>query len=196
MEQTAPKRRVVITGYGTINPLGENAGDTFERASRGESGIDEIRAFDTTNLPCRVGGEIDEAWLEPLQQFDRYNNSRLDKFASRAVRLMVMATREATEMARLDEIADRHRVGFSLGSHGENPPIPEMKFLHRFYREGEGWDIKSLSPRAVIPLWGFCVANPMWHRRCWHGCSDARVGPIPSCPPAPPGPRPSARPTS
>jgi len=160
MAQTTPKRRVVITGYGTINPLGENAGDTFERASRGESGIDEIRAFDTTNLPCRVGGEIDEAWLEPLQQFDRYNNSRLDKFASRAVRLMVMATREATEMARLDEIADRHRVGFSLGSHGENPPIPDMKFLHRFYREGEGWDIKSLESAGGYSFMGILRRKP------------------------------------
>ncbi|MCP3867280.1 MAG: beta-ketoacyl-[acyl-carrier-protein] synthase family protein [Gammaproteobacteria bacterium] len=144
MPETTMKRRIVITGYGTINPLGKNARDTFERASKGESGIDFIKAFDTTGLPCQVGGEVNEAWLEDLEQLDLYRESRLDKFTSRAVKLMTLATHEAAEMASLDQVVDRRRVGFALGSHGENPTIDEMKFLHRFYSKENGWDIQAL----------------------------------------------------
>ena len=58
------KRRVVITGYGMITSLGRDTEETFDRASRGMSGIDYIRAFDTRNLPCRIGGQVNDAWLE------------------------------------------------------------------------------------------------------------------------------------
>ena len=160
MSEKASKRRVVITGYGTLNPLGRNAEETFERASRGESGIDEIRGFDPTGLPCRVGGEVDNDWLKPLDDFDRYQESRLGKFASRAVELMALATREAVEMARLDQVENRYRVGFSLGSHGENPPIEEMKFLHRFYRQGEGWDIRGLEAAGGYSYMGLLRRKP------------------------------------
>jgi 3-oxoacyl-[acyl-carrier-protein] synthase II len=56
---TESKRRVVITGYGMVTPLGRNAEETFSKASQGMSGIDTITAFDTTHLPCRVGGPSD-----------------------------------------------------------------------------------------------------------------------------------------
>ena len=160
MPERDRKRRVVITGYGTLNPLGRNAEESFERASRGESGIDEIRGFDTSGLPCRVGGEISDDWLKPLAEFERYQNSRLDKFASRAVGLMALAAREAAEMARLEEVEERHRVGLSLGSHGENPPIEEMKFLHRFYREGRGWDLPALEAAGGYSYMGLLRRKP------------------------------------
>jgi len=160
MSEKASKRRVVITGYGTLNPLGRNAEETFERASRGESGIDEIRAFDPTGLPCRIGGEVDDDWLNPLNSFDRYQESRLGKFASRAVELMALATREAAEMARLEQVENRYRVGLSLGSHGENPAVEEMKFLHRFYREGEGWDIRGLEAAGGYSFLGLLRRKP------------------------------------
>ena len=58
------KRRVVITGCGMITALGKNTQETFDCASRGMSGIDYITAFDTTHLPCRIGGQVKDAWLE------------------------------------------------------------------------------------------------------------------------------------
>ena len=58
---------MVITGYGMVTPLGKNTEETFENASKGSSGIDYITAFDTTGLPCCIGGEIDNAWLEGVE---------------------------------------------------------------------------------------------------------------------------------
>ena len=45
------KRRVVITGLGTINPLGNNVTSTWEKLTNGISGIDHITQFDTSSFP-------------------------------------------------------------------------------------------------------------------------------------------------
>ena len=50
------KRRVVITGLGTINPLGNNVSDSWEKLINGISGIDNITSFDTEDLPVTFAG--------------------------------------------------------------------------------------------------------------------------------------------
>ncbi len=52
------KRRVVITGLGTINPLGNNVSDSWEKLINGISGIDNITSFDTGDLPVTFAGEV------------------------------------------------------------------------------------------------------------------------------------------
>ena len=52
------KRRVVITGLGTINPLGNNVADSWEKLINGISGIDDITSFDTGDLPVTFAGEV------------------------------------------------------------------------------------------------------------------------------------------
>ena len=39
--------RVVITGIGTINPLGHNTENTWQQIINGESGVDFLTSFDT-----------------------------------------------------------------------------------------------------------------------------------------------------
>ena len=51
-------RRVVITGFGTINPLANNVSDTWNKLINGESGIEKITAFDTSELPVSFAGEV------------------------------------------------------------------------------------------------------------------------------------------
>jgi 3-oxoacyl-[acyl-carrier-protein] synthase II len=51
-------RRVVITGVGTVTPLGNDVATTWDAALAGESGVDEISAFDTEGLPVRIAGEV------------------------------------------------------------------------------------------------------------------------------------------
>ncbi|MDP6625281.1 MAG: beta-ketoacyl-[acyl-carrier-protein] synthase family protein, partial [Nitrospinota bacterium] len=142
-KKTSSKRRVVITGCGMITPLGKNTEETFERASKGCSGIDYISSFNTEGLPCRIGGEVNEENLK--EEGDNNQAQRLDKFSSRALKLLRVAALEAVQQAKLDEVSNRERIGVSIGTHGDNPQVKDMMFLHRFYKGNGNWDMKRLT---------------------------------------------------
>jgi 3-oxoacyl-[acyl-carrier-protein] synthase II len=150
------RKRVVITGYGMVTPLGRDATETFEKASRGQSGIDYIRAFDTDGLPCRIGGEVDDTWLT---EGDRLIGRRFGKYSSRALRLAATASLEATEMALLKDIEERERIGVSLGCHADNPDMKDVLFLQRFYRDGR-WDLKGLMESGGYSYMSFFRRKP------------------------------------
>jgi 3-oxoacyl-[acyl-carrier-protein] synthase II len=52
------QRRVVITGVGAVTPLGNDAGSTWESLVAGRSGVDFIRAFDPSEFPVQIAGEV------------------------------------------------------------------------------------------------------------------------------------------
>ena len=52
-----PSKRVVVTGYEVMTPLGGDVASTFDAAREGRSGIDYLRKFDPANLPCQIAGE-------------------------------------------------------------------------------------------------------------------------------------------
>ena len=156
MEIESSKRRVVVTGYGMITPLGKNAEETFERASRGESGIDYISAFDTTHLPCRIGGEVKAEWIEKTDP----EAERFYKFSSRGLRLMRQATLEAVERARLVEVTRRERIGISFGFHGDSPAVDDIVFLHRFYDGNGTWDMDGLMRAGGYSVLNFLRRKP------------------------------------
>ena len=139
MAGNSTRRRVAVTGYGMITPLGPDAESTFGRAVQGHSGIDWITHFDTRGLPCRIGGQVDDRWLPGDEGADRYG-----RLVSRGLRLLLAASAEAAGRARLQEIADRDRIAVSVGSHGANPTVNEVLFLHRFFDGGARWDMPGL----------------------------------------------------
>lgn len=151
------QQRVVITGYGMITPLGANASETFANACEGRSGIDYITAFDTTGLPCRIGGEVNGHYLA---EFERQRDQRMEKFSSRALRLMRVAASEAAAQAGLADISDRESIGVALGSHGDNPSTAEILFLQRF-NDGQGhWDMQGLLRQGGYPYLKFFRRKP------------------------------------
>ena len=52
------RRRVVVTGMGTYNPLGNTVDETWEKVARGESGIGRITQFDASDHKVQIAGEI------------------------------------------------------------------------------------------------------------------------------------------
>jgi 3-oxoacyl-[acyl-carrier-protein] synthase II len=147
----------VITGYGMVTPSGKNTEDTFENCSKGVSGIDYIKSFDTTGFPCRIAGEVDNAWIE---EFETEPDQKLRKFSSRGIRIMRIAVHEAVQRAHLDNVGNRESIGISIGSHGDNPSVKDMLFLHRFY-DGEGsWDMERLIKSGGYPYLNFFRRKP------------------------------------
>lgn len=51
------KRRVVITGLGTVNPLGNNVSDFWGALCAGRSGIGPITRFDAADFQTRIAGD-------------------------------------------------------------------------------------------------------------------------------------------
>ena len=100
------KRRVVVTGLGSINPLGNNISDTWDNLCKGVSGIDDITAFDTSNLPVTFAGEVKN--FDANEYMGKQHARKLD----RSGHLSIYATEEALKDAGLDA---KERLGANVG---------------------------------------------------------------------------------
>ena len=52
------KRRVVITGMGTVNPIGNSVKEAWESVKNNKCGIAPITSFDTTDFTVKLAGEV------------------------------------------------------------------------------------------------------------------------------------------
>lgn len=104
-------KRVVITGMGTVNPLGDNVEKFWNSALEGKVGIDFITAFDTEDLDVKLAAEIKD--FDPSAVIDRKEAKRMDRYNQ----LAVVAADEAIKDANLDiENIDSERLGVIVSS--------------------------------------------------------------------------------
>lgn len=107
------KRRVVITGMGTVNPLAHDVETFWQRLLDGASGIRRITRFDPANFSSQIGGEVVDWEGVRADYVDRREMKRFDRFAQFAVAAAI----EAVESSRIDfEAQDKHRCGVLIGS--------------------------------------------------------------------------------
>ena len=105
------KRRVVITGMGTINPLGHNLKDTWEAVKKGQCGIAPITLFDTSERKVSLAGEVKN--FIPEEYLDKRETRKMDRFTQFAL----VAAKEAFADAAFDlESVDRNRFGVIVSS--------------------------------------------------------------------------------
>jgi 3-oxoacyl-[acyl-carrier-protein] synthase II len=102
-------RRVAITGIGAVTPLGNDATSTWEAALAGRSGIDEIRAFDASEWPVTIAGEVKD--FDPTAVVSPKEARKLD----RNVLFALSAAKEALADAGVNGFRPE-RVGVVLGS--------------------------------------------------------------------------------
>ncbi|MEE9512568.1 MAG: beta-ketoacyl synthase N-terminal-like domain-containing protein, partial [Anaerolineales bacterium] len=72
------ERRVVITGMGTINPLGNDVIETWEALKSGASGVGRITLFDSSDLLVKIACEVKE--FDPALYMDPRKARRRDRF--------------------------------------------------------------------------------------------------------------------
>jgi 3-oxoacyl-[acyl-carrier-protein] synthase II len=102
-------RRVVITGIGAVTPLGNDARATWDAAVAGRSGVDYIQAFDASEFPVGIAGEVKE--FDPSGLAPPKDLRRLD----RNVLFALAAAKEALADAGVNGY-DPGRVGVVVGS--------------------------------------------------------------------------------
>ena len=98
-------RRVVVTGIGTINPLGNNVEEYFHNLEAGVSGAAPITHFDASQFKVRFACEVKN--YDWAQYFDRKEVRKYDRFAQFAL----IAATEAIEDAAFGEDINRRRCG-------------------------------------------------------------------------------------
>ncbi len=127
-------RRVVVTGIGTINSIGNNIEEYFSNLEKGVSGAAEITLFDPTKFKSRIACEVKN--YDWAHYFDRKEARKYDRFCQFAL----IAATEAVENANFDfETLNKERVGviWSSGIGG----------VQSFHDEVVGWVEGDGTPR-------------------------------------------------
>lgn len=105
------RRRVVITGMGTLNPLGNTVAEFWEGAVAGKSGVDWLTQVDSTGYEIHIAGEV--KGFEPEAYIDRKEARRMARFSQ----LAIAASREAFASAKLEmKDVDPYRIGVLFGN--------------------------------------------------------------------------------
>jgi len=104
-------RRVVITGMGTVNPLGNNVPATVEKLFKGETGVDFITKFDTENFPIKIAGEVKD--FDPSSIINNKEVRRMDPY----IQYALFSSKEALEQSKLNlENINKEKVGVIIAS--------------------------------------------------------------------------------
>jgi 3-oxoacyl-[acyl-carrier-protein] synthase II len=72
------RKRVVITGFGAVTPLGNDVSKTWEGLLGGQSGVGPITCFDASDLDVKIAAEVKD--FDPVALFDRRVARRNDRF--------------------------------------------------------------------------------------------------------------------
>ena len=136
------KRRVVVTGLGTVNPTGNSTEESWENIRRGKSGIGRITRFDTADMAVKTAGELKD--FDPAKRLDRHEIRHMGLFSQYAL----YAAEEAVEMAGLslskETPDDRTGVLLSTGIGG-------LSVIEENYSRGMEKGFDRVSP-FFIPM--------------------------------------------
>jgi len=111
MKDRNNRRRVVITGMGTVNPVGNNVDEFWQGLIQGRSGITPITLFDPSALSCQIAGEVKN--FDPLDFIERKEARHMARFTHFAIAAARMAMADASlDISKEDE----ERLGVLLGN--------------------------------------------------------------------------------
>lgn len=106
-------KRIVITGTGTVNALGNSVKETWEKASNGISGIAKITNFDASHLQVDIAGEVkDFDYTQHFSEATIKRAKRMDTF----VHYAAAATKQALAQSGLEIDKEPERIGMCVSS--------------------------------------------------------------------------------
>ena len=113
-------RRVVVTGIGSVNPLGADVESSWRNLLAGNSGANTIDKFDAADLPCRIACQVKrgndgfnaDIFIAPKEQ------KRVDDFITFAIAGADMALADSGYVADTEEKSERAGVMIGAGIGG------------------------------------------------------------------------------
>jgi 3-oxoacyl-[acyl-carrier-protein] synthase II len=148
-EQAADE--VVITGLGAITPVGNDVPETWQALRDGRSGVAAISAFDASELPTRIAGEV--RGFDPLSVMTAKQVRRSARFSQFAVAAALQAVADAGLPLADDGLVfdgdDALRTGVvintAVGAMGETADA-QIRFAERGWRGLRGDFVPSVIP--------------------------------------------------
>lgn len=108
------RRRVAITGLGTLNPCGLTVGETWTNLLAGRSGIGLIDRFDTTDFASKIAGQV--KGFNPDLFIEKKEQKKMDLF----IQYALAGAHEAMADAGLADVQlpkeELERFGVNIGS--------------------------------------------------------------------------------
>ena len=134
-------KRVVVTGLGSVNPLGQDVPSTWKALLAGVSGVDRISLFDPETFEVQIAAEV-KAW-DPLVAMDKKEARRADRFVQFATAAALQAVAHAglpitpetavhtgciigSGIGGIGTISDQHKVLFEKGPSRVTPFLIPM----------------------------------------------------------------------
>lgn len=105
------RRRVVVTGLGTVSPVGCTIEEFWKSLLEGRSGVKRLACFDPSNFTAKIAAEIKN--FDPSPHLSPKEIKRMDRFVQFAVCSAKMAVTDSG--MQLDK-EDRNRIGVLIGS--------------------------------------------------------------------------------
>jgi nodulation protein E len=141
-------RRVVLTGAGSVNPLGPDVPATFRALAEGTSAIGPLEIADMDRLSVRIGASV--RGFDPLQHMEPARAAQLDRFAQ----LAVVSARQALADAGLSKGIWQQRAGAILGTAGGGFATQEASY-RAVFQDGKS----RVPPLTVAKLMGNAAAS-------------------------------------
>ena len=105
-------RRVVVTGIGTINPLGNTVDSSWNSLVNSNSGISKIKKFDVSTLPCKIAGIISDSDIDE-QIVSLRDQRKIDRFITLG---MIAAEEAIKDSGFIAQDSNSFRSGVMVGS--------------------------------------------------------------------------------
>ena len=103
-------RRVVVTGLGAVSPVGNDVPTMWKNLVDGVCGIEEITAFDTSELKVHIAGTVKD--FEPEKYFEKREAKKLDIYCQYALAAAQEAVDDSGILGKIDE----NRFGVYIGA--------------------------------------------------------------------------------
>lgn len=140
-------RRVVVTGLGTVNPLGLTAEESWGNALSAKSGISKITAFDTSHFDVKIAGEVKN--FNGEDYIPKKELKRMDRFIQFALASTAMAIEDAGLDFSNSELGEKTGAFIGTGIGG----LPLLEYNSNLLKEkGPGRISPFFIPQVIANM--------------------------------------------
>lgn len=141
-------QRVVVTGMGTVSPIGNSVNEFWSNMKENKSGIGPITKFDSSEMGVHVAAEVKD--FDYSHAIDRKEAKKMDLFSQYGI----VAAKEALEMSDYNIEANSYKVGVFVSS-GIGGLIEIQDGIQKMFDKGP----KRIPPLFVPKTIGNMVAG-------------------------------------